>query len=267
MQTNRNIGKKAVAGIAAQLANQKALGLILIIGIVVYFSYGTGSILNIPEQTKNEIWQGNEIVLNSPFFGQLTGGENSSAYGIQDRSLKICGDNNGKVSLSNSYSTSSRFLLSSSISSNDAPCSESNYINSKITFKNSGNLTFKCSLSATPRVYQDAKASCKVGSYSKTIDPSLGRKGLDAYSDPMTFEESSTIQVKEGDVLIVSVLDSIEQGSASSSLELNFVANQVVSTETISTQQETTSISVKEATTTANNFIQRFFDWLGGLFK
>lgn len=210
-------------------------GIIILVGFgfFLYWAYtGIGSLVNVSEQTKSFEWAGNDVILTSPYFGKLTSGNFSDSNKILtggDRYLRVCGDSNGKVVLDNSYSVSSDILLTSSISSNDASCSESNYIRAKITFKTSGNLSYMCSLSATPVIYQDAKASCVVGSFSKSIDPSLGRKGLDAYSDPMAFSSSGVIFVNSGDVLDLYVNDLAEQGSSSSKLNLNFYPDSVSS--------------------------------------
>jgi hypothetical protein len=98
-----------------------------LIGIILFFSLNLQSIIgNIEEQTKNEVWNENNVILKSAFFGSIGSGQGSE-YLTSGKYAQICGNNDaGIISLSNTYSISNSLSLISSISGSKFGCGDAN---------------------------------------------------------------------------------------------------------------------------------------------
>jgi len=169
--------KKGVVPILANLFRPQVL---IVIGLIIIIYFGffySASILNfggmLPEQTKNIQWQGMDVLLTSPYFGSVTSGAIINIDGVQTYSsgLNICGDNDGKVTISNSYSANDKLTLSSSGSGRDGKGCNGNFI-SYSGIVPAGTLKVDYTLTATDN--EDCGASSSI---SGLLSDSITSKG------------------------------------------------------------------------------------------
>lgn len=81
-------------------------------------------------QTKTTTWKGIDVELKSTYFGSITSGPVTG---------DICADNDGHITLSNSYSTGEKFSLLSSQTGSD-PCNSQNGIEARMTIPAGGKI-------------------------------------------------------------------------------------------------------------------------------
>lgn len=160
---------------------------ILIIGLVIavalLFQYGQGfSILTFGdysiEQTKTINCLGTSCTLMTPYFGSITSGTSATIDGHYGSSWNICGDNDEKITISNSFSTNGNLVLTSSGSGRDGKACSGNYINAKMTVP-AGTLKVICSLTASTPTDCPTTANCEISNlfsdyvYSKGAPPNF----------------------------------------------------------------------------------------------
>jgi len=125
-------------------------------GLLSIISYGSGITPDSP-QYEETLWQGNEVKLESTWFGDLTSSNN----------YRICGNKYGDVFISNSYTSNEKFILNSAMSSSDQHCTGNN-IKANINLP-AGKLIGTYYLTYSMGLYNEIMATCTVKSGSKTI--------------------------------------------------------------------------------------------------
>ena len=262
------IGKKGIAGVAAQLTNPRTLGLIFIIGVLVYFAYGqTGSLIfgsisgEKSDVSFNGTFKGATFTGITPFIGEL-----SATRTATDGQLNVCGSGDNKYPnvINNNFDVGDNLVFSmySSSNYNGNPCMD-NYLRGEIYFP-AGEIKVYCQTEGLQGKWSDLTTSMcqfngKIISQVSALGKSQSRTAVTntngEYSLILTEPAKLSYQLK-GDAPIGSV--------SSAKMTISFTPSQVV--ETITNEPETTQGTVQAATTNANNFIQRFFDWIRGLF-
>lgn len=255
--------KKAVAFFGG-----KTIFLILIIAILFFsFNYlSVGNIVNgIPEQTETTTWEGIPVELKSSYFGSATSGSTTD----------ICGDNDGKVSISNTYGDSKLFSLSSTQSGEKGCATQwQNYIEAKMTIPagrkligysdNSGNSPE----GRGSQIHSQSIVSIKRNSIYLFVDdllvPARTGTGQSSNNFEMTFEEPTEIIIKAQSYGV--------GGGGYSNARIYFeLEDEIITQDEIPPETQDPIISPVETSLNfidkINLYIKSLFDWIFGWFR
>lgn len=184
--------------------------IISFIGLILYLLFGLNQTIistagtGLPPETKTISWEDKSVELEAPYFGSLTSGAKYPGANNPNQDYSICGDNDGYITISNSYDSSEELVLSSLGSGRSGRGCSGNYISGKVTLP-PGTLKVSCNLIATDTLDWGADAYCfvdgsKIGAvHSKGSPPKFYiNGGTKTASILKEFEitETKTITVK-----------------------------------------------------------------------
>jgi hypothetical protein len=258
---------------------QLTIPILIILFLLFAFIFGwfkSGGIVTFGEhkedQTKTISCLGTSCELNSPYFGSITSGaiatiDGTTSYG---GGWNVCGDNDGKVSIANSYSTNGNLILKSSASGRDGKSCNGNYINTKMKLP-SGTLKIKCDLVASTPTDCPTYSYCYVDGIQLGSVVSWGappRFYIDGgtktatISREYTFNELKDIEIKASG----SVGGGCSDGSSySSKITLEFIPLPVEEAEEI-IEDEGGDIEGGENVDKIG-FFQRIWNWIKEFFR
>lgn len=185
---------------------------LLTIGILVliYFINLPQSVLSFGdieiEERQTINWNEIEVDLKAPYFGSLTSGAIGTFGGVitYGSGLIICGDNDGKITISNNYNLDDKLTLTSS-GSGTKGC-YGNYIKAVMTLP-AGTLKVDCDLSATDNRDWGADSYCRIDGLfrenvvSKGKPPNFGVDGgtkTKTISREFTFDNPTILDMSTG---------------------------------------------------------------------
>jgi len=171
------------------------IGIVLIILFLIGNQFGSFSIIHISgvdiePETRSEIWNEIPIEITSVYFGSITSRSGKS----------ICNDNDGQVSLSNSYNLGDLLDLSTIINVNGECDCGPNYIEVNMEVPE-GTLRINCNAEATSDESGGSIASARVdGNYivyaSVSHNGALPRSVSDTDIFERTYTEPTNINIK-----------------------------------------------------------------------
>lgn len=209
--------------------------LIFLLALIFYFatsqaiiSFGANQI----EQTKTLNWAGVSGTIKAPYFGTLRSGSISTINGVTSygSGWNVFGDNDGKITISNSYSSTEKLTMSTSISASEKGGS-GNYIEAELTLP-PGRLSGTCTLSNSIRS-GSASSVCEIqglsfsfgnsirensGSTSCGVCPVSGCGCSNSENIDVTLEEETPIKIR----LTSSAGGTVQSVSSSALIELAF---------------------------------------------
>jgi len=119
--------------------NKNTIIAVALLGLLIFLGFAdTSSIISgqgLEPETRAEVWNGIDVEISSGYFGTLVSAPSvkiSSNPSVFEH-YEFCGDNDGRLTISNTYSVGEALVLRSSMSGSDRGCNDENYLDASFT--------------------------------------------------------------------------------------------------------------------------------------
>lgn len=222
--------------------------------------YITGSAIKNEEQKVQ--WQGIDMTMQAAVF--------ATGYGEAGKSSvwSICGQDDGKVQIGNTYTPSTVFKMTSTISSSGKAC-QGNYIRAIAEFP-AGTLKGHCDLQATAGKTEYGRAECYIREAgSERFSAKAWKLGGGEYGEqPNVQKDFEIILDKPTKLEIEAVVDSAYTGISTATVDFSFTpkVDAAPTTTATTTAGQTLPSQVGSVVADSRNFLEKIWDWIKGVF-